>query len=214
MAKIKNGILGAVHGKIGAVVGATWKNVAYLRMPPTPPVKSIKASPAQLASREKFKFVQEWLEPFYSYVTIGFRNHAKDKTEINAAFSATYRHAVQGVYPDLSIDYSKVVLSKGNLPKLYDVELQFDGPGLLKLSWGQNHNDDSSFDDQVMMVVYSRELKVSDGFVGGVKRTDLQCSFKLNPKLLGKSLDVYVTAVSLNGRRISDSEYMGRLAPL
>lgn len=214
MAKIRNGILGPVHGKIGSVVGATWKDVAYLRMPPNPGAKKIPATAAQIAGREKFKFVAEWLVPFYPYVTIGFRNYAKSKTEINAAFSATYRDATLGVYPNLSIDYSKVVLSKGTLPQLYDLQLAFDGPDMLQLNWSQNHNDDSSFDDLVMLVVYNPELKIADGFVGGVKRTDLKCRFKLNPKLVGKPLYVYVTAISLNGKRISNSEYMGRLDSL
>lgn len=214
MAKIKNGILGPIHGKLGNVVGATWKNIAYLRMLPNLPATKVPPTPAQLASREKFKFVQELLNPFYPYVTIGFRNYAKDKTEINAAFSRIYRNAVLGVYPNLSVDYEKMALSKGNLPPLYAVQLQLQAPDQLKLTWMQNHNDDSAYDDQVMLVVYSRELKIADGFVGGVKRTDLQCEFKLNPKLVAKPLDVYVTAISLNGKRISDSEYLGRVAPL
>ncbi|MNT67766.1 hypothetical protein D3C72_2059330 [compost metagenome] len=87
-------------------------------------------------------------------------------------------------------------------------------PDQLKLNWKRNHNDDSSTDDQVMLIVYNRELKIVDGFIGGCNRANLQCSLELNPKLIGKSLDVYVSVVSLNGKRVANSEYLGKVNPL
>lgn len=214
MARLSSGILGPIHGKLGAIVGAVWKQTAYVRTMPKEKKTGFRATPAQIACREKFKFVQQWLVPFYAYVTIGFRNFAKDKTEINAAFSAIYRNAIVGVYPDLSIDYGKVVLTKGNLPGLFATQVMLAQPDLLKLNWKRNHNDDSSTDDQVMLIVYSRELKIVDGFIGGCNRANLQCSLTLNPKLIGKSLDVYVSVVSLNGKRVANSEYLGKVNPL
>lgn len=213
MARIRNGILGPIHGKLGSVVGAVWKQTAYLRTMPAETKSGLKATPAQIACREKFKFVQQWLVPFYAYVTVGFRNYAKDKTEINAAFSKIYRYATVGVYPDISIDYEKVILTKGLLPGLHAVQVYLAQPDLLKLNWRQNHNDDSSTDDQVMLIVYNRELKIVDGFIGGCNRANLQCSLELNPRLIGRSLDVYVSVVSLNGKRVADSEYLGRIVP-
>lgn len=214
MARLTSGILGPIHGRIGSVVGAVWKQTAYLRTMPAEKKEGKKATPAQQACREKFRFLQQWLVPFYAYITVGFKNYAKDKTEINTAFSKNYRDAVVGVYPDLSIDYAKVVLSQGNLPRLYAVQHQLSAADTLSLTWQQNHNDNSCYDDQIVLMVYSRELKLVDGFIGGRNRADLQCSLKLNPKLIGKQLDVYVSVISLNGRRVSDSEYLGRLAPL
>jgi len=214
MARLSSGILGPIHGKLGSVVGAKWKQTAYLRTMPVDRKDSKRATVKQIACREKFKFVQEWLVPFYPYVTVGFRNYAKDKTEINSAFSKNYHLATMGVYPDLSIDYTKVILSRGHLPRLYAVQHQLVAPDMLSLTWQQNRNDDSSYDDQVMLVVYSRELKMVDGFIGGRSRTELKCDFRLNPKLVGRSLDVYVSVISLNGKKVADSEYLGRLAPL
>lgn len=213
MARINKGILGPIHGKIGTVVGAVWKQTAYLRTMPVEK-KERSASPAQIASREKFKFVQEWLVPFYPYVTVGFRNHAADKTEINAAFSRNYRWAATGVHPDLTIDYSKVILSQGRLPRLYAVTHHLTTPDVLSLTWQPNPHEDSCYDDQLMLVVYSRELRMVDGFIGGCARANLHYDHQLNPKLVGKELDVYLSVVSLNGKRVSDSEYLGRVAPL
>lgn len=214
MARLSSGILGPIHGKLGSVVGAVWKKTAYVRTLAAENKEGRKASAKQIACREKFKFVQEWLVPFYPYVTVGFRNYAKDKTEINAAFSKNYREATLGVYPNLSIDYTKVVFSRGLLPRLYAVQHQLVAPDLLSLTWQQNHNDDSCYDDQLVLIVYNRELKLVDGFIGGCSRADLKCDFKLNPRLIGRPLDVYVSVISLNGKKVADSEYLGRLAPL
>lgn len=212
MARLSNGILGPIHGKLGSVVGAVWKQTAYLRTLPKEKKGGYRPTPAQIACREKFKFVQKWLVPFYAYVTIGFRNFAKNKTEINAAFSSIYRNATIGAYPNLSIDYNQVVLTKGNLPGLFDVQVQLSQSDLLELIWKPNHNDDSSTDDQVMLIVYNRELKIVDGFIGGCNRATLKCSLTLNPKLIGKILDIYVSVVSMNGKRVANSEYLGRVS--
>ncbi|SDJ05030.1 hypothetical protein SAMN04487898_101176 [Pedobacter sp. ok626] len=215
MAKIRNGIFGPIQGKLGNLVGATWKNIPYLRVLPNKTENGKTGTPAQIACREKFKFVTEWLVPFHPYVTVGFKNHANEKTEINAAFSINYKLATVGVYPDLSIDYRKVVLSKGYLPGFFNAKAQFSANAKeLELTWEQNYNDDSSLDDLLILTVYNRELKIVDGFIGGVRRADLKCSLKLNPKLIGRSLDVYVSLISLNGKKVANSEYLGRVAAI
>jgi len=214
MAKLSKGIFGPVSGRIGSVVGATWKSIAYLRSMPRKKKQKTVRTPAQIANQMKFKFVTEWLVPFYPYVSNGFRHLAQERTEINAAFSLNYRQAAKGAYPDLSISYPDVVLSKGNLPGLMEAEVSRIGADVIQLSWGKNTQlRQVSFDDQLMLVVYSPELKIADGFIGGVKRADHKCSFKLNPKLANKALEAYVSTYTLSGKMVSDSKYMGRIAP-
>lgn len=211
MAKLLKGIFGPFSGKLGSVVGSTWKNIAYVRSLPKKKKKS-KRTPAQMASQYKFKFVNEWLPPFYPYVSTGFRNKARERTEINAAFSMNYRNAVKGVYPDLSIDYSKVILSSGNLPGLMWPQISKPEPDVIELSWERNDQEERvSFDDQVMLVLYSPDLKMADGFIGGTKRADLKCRFTINRKLADQPLEVYVSTCALNGKKVSNSTYLGRI---
>ncbi|WP_316837267.1 DUF6266 family protein [Pedobacter nutrimenti] len=214
MAKIFKGIFGPVSGKIGSVVGATWKNIPYLRSLPRKKKKKTARTPAQIANQQKFKFVTEWLVPFYPYISNGFRHLAQGRTEINAAFSLNYKSAVGGVYPDLSISYPHVFLSKGDLPGLMEAEVSLLGTDSIHLSWGaDNRIHHISFNDQVMLVIYSPELKMADGFIGGVKRADHECTYKMHPKMLGQALEVYVSTYTLNGKTMSDSQYIGRIAP-
>nr|WP_068889091.1 DUF6266 family protein [Pedobacter panaciterrae] len=209
MAKINKGILGAVSGKIGPVIGGIWKGIPYVR--PVP--KTIKKSNtvAQIESRQKLRFMNELLVPFHPYVSIGFIHDAKHRTEISAAFSENYHKAVVGKHPNYLVVYHEFVISKGNLPMIEEVVMELQAPDVLKLTWLKNGIKNTSFDDQVMLVIYCPELHKTDGFSGGVKRADEQCTFKFNPKMADKRLEVFVSISSLNRKKIGNSQYLGSI---
>ena len=210
MTKIKEGILGPGSGKIGPVVAGTWKGIPYLRL--TPKIKkNRKRSQGQIENQEKFDYVNQLLVPFHPYVTIGFKHEAERKTEISAAFSVNFHHAIVGVFPNLSIDYSKLVLSVGKLPGLTGVIMERVDPDILKLSWPKIDSKYAIFNDQVILVAYCPELKKVDGFVGGVKRTEKECTLKLEPKMRGKVIEVYVFVMSIDQKKISNSQYLGSM---
>jgi len=211
MTKIKEGILGPVSGKIGPVVGGTWKGIPYLRLAPKKDGKKRKRTVGQIANQEKFNYVNQLLVPFHPYITIGFKHEAEHKTEISAAFSVNFNRAIIGVFPNLSVDYSKLVLSVGKLPGLTDVVMERIDPGVLKLSWTKDDCKYAIFNDQIILVAYCPELKKVDGFVGGVKRTEKECILKLEPKLRGKILEVYVIVSSVDQKKIANSQYLGSI---
>lgn len=214
MAKLPKGILGPLSGKVGPVVGATWRGVAYIRARPRKKKRKKKVkSTAQLANEAKFKFANRWMVPFHPYLIIGFQNMPEDKPAISMAFSVNYHQAVIGSYPDFEIDFSKVVLSTGDLPNLYMPVIMLSAPDQVALSWQQKSEAGVSFDDQVMLVLYNRELELADGFIGGIKRSGGKCSFRFDPRLTGKALDVYVSVTSADRKKIAGSLYLGRIAP-
>ncbi len=213
--KKPDGILGRFSGKLGPIVGASWKGINYVRLAPKRKKgKNRTPSPAQLANEMKFKFANDWLVPFHLYVTIGFCNLAIRKTAISAAFSVNYHQAIVGVYPELSVDYTKVVLSMGPLPGLNFPVAELTAADTLEVSWLPNKNNKASQNDQVMLVIYSPELKLTDGFIGSAKRSDKKYSFKFNPRLIGTALEVYISVASIDRRKIADSMYLGRIEPL
>src|SRR5690349_3082317 len=99
MAKIRQGIFGPISGKIGPIVGATWKGIPYIRE--AGEKRNLQRSPAQLNNEARFKFANDWLVPFHPFLTIGFQNLAIGKTAIAAALSANYRQIFSGVSPDI-----------------------------------------------------------------------------------------------------------------
>ena len=210
MAKLVNGILGGIRGKVGPVVGAKWKNIEYVRAAATPSNKP--PTEKQLVQQARFKFMHSFIRPFQQYYTAGFRNEATRMTEANIAFSLNYKSALRGSYPDFEIDFAKLVMSKGHLPDLFQPSLKFISAATLELTWENIAEPITAYDDQVTLVLYDPELQTTDGFVGGVNRSVERCTFDINPRLVGQSLEAYAFVSSNNGKRVSGTQYLGRLS--
>lgn len=212
MAKLINGILGPIIGNLGPITGSTWKNIAYIKERPAKGNKKQKRSAAQDAVLQKFRFIQHFLVPFRPYLNVGFARMAKDKTEINAAFSFNYKTAFTGTWPDIKVDYANLKLSSGKLSGLYGLQLERTAALHLELTWEKTVVGKASPDDQLILAVYSPELKMTDGFIGGVKRNALHCSFDLNSRFVKQELEVYLSMISASRKSISESIYLGRLS--
>lgn len=213
MARLKNGIFGAISGKLGPLVGGIWKGIPYLRQRPKKHKTKKPRTAGQIANEEKFKFGNNWLIPFQPFVAIGFHNLAIGKTAIAAAFAANYFQVISGVYPHFVVDYSKVILSKGKLPQLENPTITLSAPGAIEITWQPNSGQYTSYNDQLMVVLYSPDLKIADGFIGSAIRADEHFTFMFNPQLIGKALEVYLTVVSIDRKKVANSRYMGRIVP-
>jgi len=212
MAKLKNGIFGPVSGKLGSVVGGNWKGIPYLRSAPKKKKKPAARSAAQMANEQKMKFTNKLLVPFQPYINIGFQHLAIEKTALSAAYSVNFHQAVTGVYPNLAVDYPNLMISSGNLPGLINPVAGLHGD-TIELIWEKGGSSKTSFDDQLMLVLYAPDLDLADGFIGLALRRDLHSRFKFNPRMQGQEILVYVAMTSMDRKRISDSVYLGRMIP-
>lgn len=213
MAKPIHGLFGAISGKLGPIVGGVWKGIPYLRMAPEKKKGKKDRSDAQIANEQKMTFLNNVLVPFHPFIAVGFQEQAIHKTALSAAYSRNYHQALIGEYPDLEIDYTKFMISSGILPGLHNPGIQLIGTDVLLLSWAQSLSGKVRFDDQVMLVLYSRELHTVQGTLGAAIRRDLHYEMRLAGELIGQSLDVYVALTSFDRRKISDSVYLGRMEP-
>ena len=187
--------------------------IPYLRLAPKTKTTPAARSVAQIANEQKMKFVNQLLLPFHSFITVGFQSQAIGKTALSAAYSVNFHQAVTGVYPDLGVDYSKLVISKGSLPGLSDVEIGFSAADTIALSWQPNTSIKATFDDQLILMLYNVALGFADGFTGGVKRADKHCKFQFDNRFIGKPLEVYLGLASLNRKKAANSIYLGRMEP-
>ena len=210
MAKLPEGIFGPIIGKLGNVVGAKWKDIPYLR---SVALKSNKPpSAAQVNNREKFKFVNEFLKPFQQFINVGLHNKAKNMTELNAAYSLNHNHIVVDNYPNFSIDYSKFIWSEGSLPALNELQFHLTVDNVLALSWQQDSRSSTTFNDQLMLLVYCPAIKTAGGFISGVSRADKQYSFAMPAKFRMLDVEIYISVTSLNRKKVANSQYLGRLS--
>ena len=114
MGTFKQGILGSFSGKVGTVIGSTWRGLWVMRGLITK--KKGKSDPAQLEQQAKFSLMIKFLRPLGSLVSQTYDTSPAEMTGINKAFSDNLKNAITGVYPAFTVDYSKVVLSQGILP--------------------------------------------------------------------------------------------------
>ena len=116
MGTIKQGILGGFSGKVGTVIGSSWKGISYMRGQ-AQHVKNPRSA-GQVNQHTKFALVMGFLQPVVPYIRIGYKSQAAKQTEFNAAFSYTIKNAVTGSYPSYALDFTKIVVSKGGLTQV------------------------------------------------------------------------------------------------
>ena len=218
MGTIKRGILGGVSGKIGNVVGSSWKGIDYLKTLPSN-VNDAK-SDVQIANRSKFLTVVRFLQPLTEFIRIGFKSLAVKKTAFNAAVSYNYHEAVTGDYPDIVMDYSKVSVSQGSLTPAYNTGLSSTVAAEVNLTWADNSGQGAAAaDDVAMVVVYNPELKDAVFMLNAGARSDLSANVSLPDSYSGTSVHCYLCFTALSnalggqaGKSISKSVYVGSVA--
>ena len=156
MGNIKQGILGGFSGKVGTVVGSNWKGISYMRAI-APSIRDARTA-KQLAQREKFKLVLGFLRSVQSYVRVGFKMYAIRQTAFNAAMSYTMRNAVKGVSPNFSIDYSKVMVSRGSLALPLNIQ-KLNNEGEIGISWSDNSGMANAMDSDFAMPLAYNAVK-------------------------------------------------------
>ena len=80
MGTIKKGILGGFSGKVGTVVGSSWKGISYMRSLPLK-VRNPRTL-RQLDQRSKFAIALGYLKPLNGLLRIGWKLNANKQSTI------------------------------------------------------------------------------------------------------------------------------------
>ena len=210
MARHKKGILGPVEGKVGDVIGSSWNGIPYFRARPTS-YHDAKTS-TQLNNRMKMTVTQKFLKAITPYLRIGFRNYAVGQSAYNAAASYTRNNALLITEDNVSIDPTKVLVSRGTLPGSYACEVKVTGKDGIAFSWdAKNQQEGAEADDFVMPMVYNLSKMESIYSTQSFLRADGQASLTLPSKWKGDSLSCFIAFASQNSKAVSDSEYLGEI---
>ena len=108
MARLKNGINGPLSGKVGSVVGCSWKGVNYVRGLPR---INKKRTEAQKANQSRFAYVNAWLAPFKPFTSVGLLNYSDRMTWYNAAYNLNHHLLPPAGDTEAVIDYAAMILS-------------------------------------------------------------------------------------------------------
>lgn len=209
MGTIKKGILGGFSGKVGNVVGASWKGVDYIRSLPSK-VRNPR-SKGQVAQRTRFSLIAKFVRALLPVIRVGFKQSAGAyNSAYSAAVSYNVQNAVKGEHPDFEIDFSNAMLSKGGLTGTYEAMATRE-PGILNAEWEPEARGNASVEDHVAIAAYNPIKQEAMYDLHAASRGDGSGELQLPTAWDGDEVEAFVMFISEDGKQVSDSVYTGRL---
>jgi hypothetical protein len=208
MGKISSGILGGFSGKVGNVIGGSWKGIDYMRIKPASVANP--RTEGQVDQRTKFRTVLNFLQPSTGFVQVGFRNYAIEMTSFNAAMSYNLQNALTGSYPNYSIDMNQALLSRGKLTGFDNPQINRPIASEIELTWNDNSTmGNAKSDDQIGYLFYYPDRKESVYAFNENQRSSGFINMQTPSQYSGETAHVFLIAVSADGKLISNSAYLG-----
>lgn len=207
MGTFKQGILGSFSGKVGTVIGTKWRGISVMRGLPTG--RKGKPNQAQLEQQAKFSLMIKFLQPLSSLVSQTYDTSPAEMTGINKAFSDNIRNAITGVYPAFTVDFTKLILSKGILPDAGSPAVASTVAGKLTFTWVDNTGTgDALATDMAFVAVFNEALN------RWIFRQDTAArnagTYTLDvPAFSGDRVQTYIGFISADGNSVSTSLYTG-----
>jgi hypothetical protein len=166
-------------------------------------------SPAQLAQRQRMQSVNSFLNPFSGLIRITFSHEALGRTAFQAAQSYNMRYAISGEYPDIYVDKSRALLSRGPLPLPESAHVSAQPEGLL-IEWenGSEIAARNLSDTLVVMALSADTTYIDYGFIN-IRRSDGRYMWK--PALPAGTVDVWIAFRNQGQTEISNSMWLGKL---
>lgn len=176
--------------------------------------KQGKPSLRQKANHQSMAVTTHFLGHFKDYLNNGFELESRGtiRNQHNLAVSFNKKNALQGEFPNITIDYAKIQLSKGTL-NIPDQLCMQKVSGGLQISWDPSYlsGSGSQYDDCLQLAVYfpkSRTKKVELNFS---KREAGTAFLPLAAEELERSMEVYLFLSAANHDSVSDTVYLGNL---
>jgi len=210
MARYSNGINGPVRGKVGAVIASSWRGVDYLKSLNRPAVK--KRSEAQLLQQDIFAVVTRWLRPLGQLIWLGYQSFRGSKTPMNAAISQVIKDAVLIVDGRPKIDFSKVIISRGELLISWVLDIVLLINQIIHIKW--DNAAESSFckpNDKANFLLYSPDRSEFALYQDQVQRGDKEVQLSLPPDFSESVVHVYMFYANEAGDAVSTSQYLGEI---
>ena len=203
MATFRQGIPGGFSGKVGTVVGSTWKSINYMRALAVN-VHDAK-SEKQLCQRGKFRTVVNFTKTITPFLRVGFQEHEEGRSAVNAATSYLMLHAVEGCADDATLNFDKVRVSQGSLTAATDATVQVTA-GKATFSWTDNSDTgDAQATDTAMALAYNKDRQEAVYRMAIATRADGTAELTLPTNWDGEALAIYLAFCSADGQHVSNS---------
>ena len=208
MGKIAQGILGGLSGKVGNIIGGSWKGIDYIRIKP-----SSVANPrtvGQVNQRNKFTVTLEFIQAVKPFIQKGYKFLAVKKTAFNAAMSYVLNNAITGVEPNFNVDYANALVSRGGLSAALNPSTDLATPGEVTFNWDDNSAEgNANATDKAMLLVYNPSKKESISLTDGADRTVGTQIVAIPTTYAGDTVELFMAFITADGSQVSNSTYLG-----
>lgn len=213
MAIFNKGVLGGFSGKVGTVVGATYRGQDVLRSLPR---KSGKApSEKQLQQQMIFKLVTAFLQPLKNIQSQFFGAKQGTKSRNNLAQSYTMKECIAVAAGIPSLVYNKVLITKGELAGFQNVISTAEPNQGINISWDDNSaQGNANATDKVSVVCWCEELSAFEIYENVALRSDAAASVSLSAYYAGKEVQVWSYFSNEAGTQACNSSYLGTITLL
>lgn len=213
MGKIFQGIDGAVSGKVGSHVGRTWKGRPVLAIYQ----KNVANpnTPDQQIVRARFGRLNELASAFIEALNLGMPYVANQLriTNPNVFVQKNYGEVTAASPDDVTVNYSGIKVSQGNLPEASFGQVDFGSGQHLQVSCTITGNVDmpgAAENDNIYLVAYCPER--NQAVVGSPARRSA-ANVSVNCPAAWDGMDIHVYGFAISGnklrRRASVTTYCG-----
>ena len=208
MGTFEKGFLGGFSGKVGTAVGSTWKKLNVLRSRP-PSKRKGQPTQAQLERQSKFSLITNFLRPLTDLLNVTYNKSANaEMSGYNKAFSVNSEF-VGGAYPAFTVDYPKILLSKGSLPNATLPTATAGAAGKLNFTWTDNSGVNSALiSDLAFVAAYNEELNHWIFIMKAANRNAGNYLLDVTA-FSGKPVQTYMGFMSADKKKISQSQFTG-----
>lgn len=207
MGTIKQGILGGFSGKVGTVIGGSWKGISYMRSQ----AQSVKnpRTDGQLSQRSKFALALDFLKPLTDVVRTGFKLYANKQTAFNAAMSYTLANAISGDYPDYELNFASALISRGSLTSATNGAAT-SANGSVTVTWGDNTGvGTAKATDKALIAVLNADKGEAVTVSAGEARSTVTQTVSVPADWVGEEVQVYLGFISADAKEVANSVYLG-----
>ena len=209
MAKYEKGILGPFNGKIGPVVGSSWKGIDIMKSkskrsgkPPTQ---------AQLVQQSRFSLGAGFINGISSLLKNSFKAVSGAMSEVNSALKYHLENAITGTYPAFTLDYVQVLVSKGQLLNVVNPLTAAIAGGNVQFNWTDNSGIAmADATDRCVLVAYCPALKKFVFNSAGPGRNAGTASLDASA-FNGQTVHTWIGFMSADGREAATSIYTGQV---
>jgi len=213
MAIVQNPITGRTKKKFGSAVFSKQFGKNTMRTKPIE-VRNPKTL-AQRQQRSKFTLMVELSRMFLPFIRIGYKQSSVGMSQFNAFMKTNIKDVITGAYPNFSIDFSKLIVSKGTLAGVDGGAVAASAGKEIDISWVDNTGTgDALATDKALQLVINYDKGAVLQNVLSKTREDEASTLTAPDSWVGDNVHVYLAFMDVTGTRVANSSFLGSVTVL